>query len=732
MKKFIIAIAVLLMLCGCEKSAEAQSETLTETSSATTEAAHTTASETADSSILEAEDTTAEKPDFLFVAFGGKGTLKAYNGSETSVIIPEEIDGMPVTKYYYNAFEGSNVTEITFPSTITDITKLSGADKLETINLPKTLKSVTPRYIADCPNLQNINIESGGDFISDDGVLYSADGKTLVCFPAGRTGEFTVPDGVEVIGDNAFTGSKLTKVTLPKGVVRLGKYAFHKAQLSEIILPEGLAEIDSYAFADSGLTSIVLPNGLTKIGNSTFAGCQITEIALPEGLAEIGSSAFSQTKLTELYLPDSIESCGNILGSSSGDISVSAPLAAAYGREAEQFLALPNVTFRGDNDRHKAMRAAPKPSNYKYHSGRIFIDINGDKFPEMISVEDYGEVGEHYYYSSIYRYDTDSNEWVLFGWLYNGENINLYYDKNKDEYFYLLHEQGYEAGDYFYKKICTADCSDDSGSPLFGFFDEYSIGERFYGEYIVEEVVDFGSLNGKYYIGENEEDFLQNSVKDAMSEYDIVFSIDIAELIPQESDEPFEITVGDLADTPQDSPYFSQKQEREPLVTIGDEVYTEDTFWVHLNAEDATPENFEKLSLLPKLTTLNIGGRYGYGDKETPVDLNGIGVLTNLRELYVWGDITNAAEIGKLKNLSVLYMSSTADDFTFLTGMDSVVVMEFDGTTDKPEDFYEPLYGMKNMRCLLLSTWDINMTTEQYKHIKKNAPHIKIFMFKRG
>lgn len=730
MKKFIIAIAVLLMLCGCEKSAEAQSGTLTETSSATTEAAHTTASETADSSILEAEDTMAEKPDFLFVAFGGKGTLKAYNGSETSVIIPEEIDGMPVTKYYYNAFEGSNVTEITFPSTITDITKLSGADKLETINLPKTLKSVTPRYIADCPNLQNINIESGGDFISDDGVLYSADGKTLVCFPAGRTGEFTVPDGVEVIGDNAFTGSKLTKVTLPKGVVRLGKYAFHKAQLSEIILPEGLAEIGNYAFADSGLKSIVLPNGLTKIGNSTFAGCQITEIALPEGLAEIGSSAFSQTKLTELYLPDSIESCGNILGSSSGDISVSAPLAAAYGREAEQFLALPNVTFRGDNDRLKAMRAAPKRYDREYYLGHIFIDVNGDKFPEMLEVYDYGEDEEHYYSYEAYWYNTQKSEWIHFWWFHNNENIELYYDKVNNEYFYLLREMGEYGGSYFHKKICTPSLLDVY--EYIGGFDSYSIGTYFNEEYIVEDKVDFGTLNGKYYIGENEEDFLQNSVKDAMSEYELVFSIDIAELIPQESDEPFEITVGDLADTPQDSPYFSQKQEKEPLFTIGQEVCTEDTFWVHLNAEDATPENFEKLSLLPKLTTLNIGGRYGYGDKETPVDLNGIGVLTNLRELYVWGDITNAAEIGKLKNLSVLYMSSTADDFTFLTGMDSVVVMEFDDTTDKPEDFYEPLYGMKNMRCLLLSTWDINMTTEQYKHIKKNAPHIKIFMFKRG
>lgn len=568
--------------------------------------------------------------------------------------------------------------------------------------------------------------------MSADGVLYSADGKSLVCFPAGRTGEFTVPDGVEVIGTSAFLGSRLTKLTIPKGVSVIENYAFNKSEISEIILTEGLMEIGNYAFADSGLKSTVLPKGLTKIGNRAFSGCQITEISLPEGLSEIGLNAFSQTKLTELYIPDSVESCGNIVGSSD-NIAISAPLAAAFGREAASLLELPNVTFRGDNDMYKAMRAAPNRYDKEYYSGRIFIDINGDKFPEMAEVYEYGV---HDYNYEVYWYDAGKNEWVFFWWVYNNENINLYYDKDKDEYFYLLHEEGYEAGDCFYKKICTAEFPDynyhdwyDYIDHYWGNFDGYSIGEHFYGEYIVEEKVDFGTLDGKYYIGENEENFLQNAVRDAMSKYELVFSIDIAELVPPKSDEPFEITVGELSDKPQASPYFSPNHEKEPLVTIGDKVYTEDTYFVYLEGEDVTPENFEKLSRLPKLTELYVGG--GYGDKNS-VDLSGIGVLTDLRQLRVWGDVKNAKEIGKLKNLSVLMMSSNADDFTFLTDMDSLVVMEFDDTTDKPEDFYEPLYGMKNMRCLLLSTWDVNMTTEQYKHIKKNAPHIKIFMYKRG
>ena len=38
-----------------------------------------------------------------------------------------------------------------------------------------------------------------------DGVIFSADGKTLIKYPDDKIGEeYTVPEGTEVIGENAF------------------------------------------------------------------------------------------------------------------------------------------------------------------------------------------------------------------------------------------------------------------------------------------------------------------------------------------------------------------------------------------------------------------------------------------------------------------------------------------------------------------------------------------------
>ena len=51
-----------------------------------------------------------------------------------------------------------------------------------------------------------------------DGVLYTKDMKILVAFPPARTGEYTLPDSVKYIDDNAFYGTKLTKLFVPVGV----------------------------------------------------------------------------------------------------------------------------------------------------------------------------------------------------------------------------------------------------------------------------------------------------------------------------------------------------------------------------------------------------------------------------------------------------------------------------------------------------------------------------------
>ncbi len=728
MKKRILltfaASAMLLAACGKTENtvAEPPAETTAETSSA---------------AVSEAVTETS-KPDFRYMVYEENGVSKAYVkeylGNEVSVAIPEEIGGFPVIRYAPGIFKGTDVSEAVFPPTVTKILDINGADKLETLNISKTVKMFSANNFSNCASLKNVNAEKGETFMSVDGVLYSADGKSLVFFPPGRTGEFTVPDGVEFIGDYAFSKSGLTKVTLPQGLSEIGGYAFRNSELEEITLPDGLETIEKYTFSGSKLKNVVLPAGLAKIDGFAFQGCPIKSIDLPEGLTEIGMFAFSDTELTELYLPDSIESCGDILGNSSG-IAVSAPISAAYGEGSLHLTDLPNITFRGDNDMHRAVRSAPKL--YDHDAGRIFIDLDGDCFPEIITVGNNGGAYGH-------QYDFRSKEWHSFWYgLNTDKDLNLYYDKDRNEYFYLFDMYGENGGIFFYKYLCSEDgfynYNSCDFSDYIGLLDGYSAGEwtDCGGErvYSVESTVEFGTINGKYYIGIDDPDFLKNAVNDAMKEYEIVSGVNISEIVERygDDDRKYEIVMSEFAEKPQPSPYFSEGsvkwEDKEPLVTIGGSAYTEDDWLVYLQSEEVTAESFEKLSRLPKLTTLSIGGRYG---EQTDIDLNGIGALTDLRELYVYGNIKNAAEIGKLTNLSVLYMSPEADDLSFLTGMDSVAVIEFGNTMDKPADFYEPISGMKNLRCFLLSRWEQYMTEEQEAYLRENAPQIKIFTYKRG
>ena len=77
-----------------------------------------------------------------------------------------------------------------------------------------------------------------------DGILYSADMKTLIICPAGKTGEVTIPDGVMRIRKQAFYGSKISKIIFPDSLLRLQKEAFYGCEnLKEIDFGNGIEQI---------------------------------------------------------------------------------------------------------------------------------------------------------------------------------------------------------------------------------------------------------------------------------------------------------------------------------------------------------------------------------------------------------------------------------------------------------------------------------------------------------
>ena len=173
----------------------------------------------------------------------------------------------------------SNLTNVTLPDTVTSIcSKLfSGCSSLVNVNVPNrvtfigddvfngtSLTSITiPASVteigssafADCTSLTKIDVASeNSNYISIDGILFSADRKILHTYPAGKNDlSYRIPDSVTEIGLGAFTGcSNLTRVTIPNGTIKIGAGAFSEC---------------------SGLTSVSIPASVATISNAAFVSC---------------------------------------------------------------------------------------------------------------------------------------------------------------------------------------------------------------------------------------------------------------------------------------------------------------------------------------------------------------------------------------------------------------------------------------------------------------------------
>ena len=109
-----------------------------------------------------------------------------------------------------------------------------------------------------------------------DGVIFSADEKTLIKYPRERIDEkYVIPEGTEIIDEEAFLST---------------------AYLHEITLPTSLKEIRDDAFAGSSATCIVWSNFPAIIGKGIFEYSHIKEFRL--------SDPFAYPRAIELYVPD--------------------------------------------------------------------------------------------------------------------------------------------------------------------------------------------------------------------------------------------------------------------------------------------------------------------------------------------------------------------------------------------------------------------------------------------
>ncbi|MBP5366751.1 MAG: leucine-rich repeat domain-containing protein [Bacteroidales bacterium] len=149
---------------------------------------------------------------------------------------------------------------------------------LKTVTLPKSLKNAYDPFQPGCTSLEAVYVEPGSkNFVSVDGVLFTADKKQLVTYPIGRPGNsYTIPKTVTQLHNSAFAGSHLSEIVLHGGITEIAFSVFANCQnLKSFTFPEGITEVPEELFGEcENLESITFPKTLKRIGDQAFRNCK--------------------------------------------------------------------------------------------------------------------------------------------------------------------------------------------------------------------------------------------------------------------------------------------------------------------------------------------------------------------------------------------------------------------------------------------------------------------------
>lgn len=120
-----------------------------------------------------------------------------------------------------------------------------------------------------CEGTEAFTVEAGNPALKAvDGVLFTADGKTLLRYPPLKKQEhYDVPFGVTAIAPYAFDNCSLRSISLPMGVSSIGWGAFSDCLwLESIATPLTLRTLEPYAFINCiNLSSLPLPAGVQVV-----------------------------------------------------------------------------------------------------------------------------------------------------------------------------------------------------------------------------------------------------------------------------------------------------------------------------------------------------------------------------------------------------------------------------------------------------------------------------------
>lgn len=217
---------------------------------------------------------------------------------ELAVKIPKSINGYTVTKIGENA--------------------LAGCQGITYLGIPDTVTQIADGAFAECSGLKAISSCNNVPFNCADGVI-------------------DLPNGLESLGTNVFSGTKLRSLIIPTTLGTIAGNPFIGIQyLSTVSVDDGnpsFTSIDNALYdkkatkligvpANGSEVSVSIARTAVEIGDQAFSGCaNLESVHMPDTIQAIGSEAFSGcSSIRDFAVPASVTTIGAKAFSNCGNL----------------------------------------------------------------------------------------------------------------------------------------------------------------------------------------------------------------------------------------------------------------------------------------------------------------------------------------------------------------------------------------------------------------------------
>ena len=270
-------------------------------------------------------------------AFDVAVVSNSYSNGKGVVKFADALTAILQGENYRNPFEQSKVQYIHLPESLETIQAgFEGCNYLQSIQFPSHLAYVPGHLVAYNNTIRELEFPETDDVATNwsngpiafcrnlavlTGPYATQDNRSLIknnklfAFAGAGLKSYTIPEGVKILGGEAFAGYQdLEHVTIPNSVTEIGYLCFCQSGIKDITIPETVTYIGSSAFESClGLKTVHIPNG-TDVEVNAFEGCESLEsftgrFATEDGRCLIKDNAlyaFAPAGLKKYTLPEGI------------------------------------------------------------------------------------------------------------------------------------------------------------------------------------------------------------------------------------------------------------------------------------------------------------------------------------------------------------------------------------------------------------------------------------------